>query len=76
MVLCKIITSIRVSEWRGLLATYPDKRFANLLLRGLGIESGLRIGLIMYKSIQLRSHYLNFLSAMDHLQVVQDYLDI
>ena len=74
MVLCKIITSVRVSEWRGLLATYPDKKFANLLLRG--IESGLRIGLIMYKSIQLRSHYQNFLSAMDHLQVVQDYLDI
>ena len=55
-----------------MLATYPDKRFVNFLLRG--IEKGFRIG-FTYKSIQLKSHYQNLLSAMDHPQVVQDCLE-
>ena len=55
-----------------MLATYPDKRFVNFLLRG--IEKGFRIG-FTYTSIQLKSHYQNLLSAMDHPQVVQDYLE-
>ena len=39
--LSKIVTPMKVSEWRNLLATYPDKRFASFFLRG--IESGFRV---------------------------------
>ena len=55
-----------------MLATYPDKRFVNFLLRE--VEKGFRIG-FTYKFIQLKSHYQNLLSAIDHPQVVQDYLE-
>ena len=70
--MCRIVTPMKITEWSSMLATYPDKRFVNFLLRG--IEKGFRIG-FTYTSIQLKSHYQNLLSAMDHPQVVQDYLE-
>ena len=57
----------------GLLATCPDQRCANLLLRG--IKKGRLELALVYKSIQLKSHYQNLLSATNHAQVVQAYLD-
>ena len=63
---------MKVLEWRNLLATNPDKRFANFLLRE--IESGFRIG-FNCNMVQLKSHHQNLLSAVDHPQVVQAYLD-
>ena len=70
--LCKIVTPMKASEWRNMLATYPDKRFANFLLRG--IESGFRIG-FNRNMVQLKSRHQNLISAVDHPQVVQAYLD-
>ena len=70
--LCKIVTTMKASEWRNMLATYPDKRFANFLVRG--IESGFRIG-FNRNMVQLKSRHQNLLSAVDHPQVVQAYLD-
>ena len=70
--MCKIVTPMKVAEWSSTLATYPDKRFMNFLL--WGIEKGFRIG-FTYKSIQLKTRNHNLLSAMDHPQVVQDYLE-
>ena len=69
---CKTVTPMKVSEWRNLLATYLDKKFANILLRG--IESGFRIG-FNHKMVQSNSCHQIFLSAVDHPQVVQAYLN-
>ena len=67
----RIVTPMKVLRWRDMLATYPDKTFANFLLRG--IENGFRVGFA--NTIQLKSHYQNLLSAMDHPAVVQEYLE-
>ena len=68
--MCKILTPMKVTEWSNMLATYPEERFVNFLLRR--IEKGFKIG-VTCKSIQLKPRYQNSLSAMDYPYVVQAY---
>ena len=71
-IMCRIVSSMNLSKWNSMLATYSDNRFTNFLLRG--IKDGFRIGFAC-GSVQLKSRYQNLISAMEHPQVVQDYLD-
>ena len=70
--MCEIVTSMTVTKWHSMLATYPDKTFVNFLLRG--IKNGFRIGFAC-NSVHLKGQYQNLLSAMDHPEVIQTYLD-
>jgi len=69
-VLCQISTPARVEVWQWELAGHPDQAFAKYVLQGL--EQGFRVG-FRYTS-NLIPNKRNMLSAVQHPQVVRDYL--
>ena len=69
-VLCQISTQARVEVWQPELAGHPDQAFAKYVLQGL--EQGFRVG-FRYTS-NLIPNKGNMLSAVQHPQVVRDYL--
>ena len=64
-----IITPIRF--WISELAIHPDKDFVDWICRG--ITQGFRIG-FSDKDVELQSARINMLSAVEHPQVVSNYL--
>ena len=69
-VLCQISTPASSEVWRRELAGHPDQAFTNYVVQGL--EQGFRVG-FRYPS-SLLPHKRNMLSAVQHPQVVRDYL--
>ena len=57
--------------WRSELATHPDGRFVAWICKG--VEHGFRIG-FSDREIELRSARSNMLSAIEHPQIVTDYI--
>jgi len=68
-VLCQISTAARVEVWQWELAGHPGQAFAKILQ---GLEQGFRVG-FRYTS-NLIPNKRNVLSAVQHPQVVRDYL--
>jgi len=54
------------------LSKHPDKRFVEFILRG--ITSGFKVGYNVSEKKELKSSSYNMLSAMEHPQVVSDYI--
>jgi len=69
-VLCQISTPARVEVWHRELAGHPDQAFTKYVLQGL--EQGFRVG-FRYTS-NLIPNKRNMLSAVQHPQVVRNYL--
>ena len=67
----RICTPLKLDAWRQMLASYPDRAFAEFLLRG--IQLGFRIGIS--PDFQCSPRPRNLKSALDHPTVVQAYLD-
>lgn len=67
----QVITPIRIDYWRAELTTHQDKDFATWICNG--IEHGFRIG-FSDNEIELRSARSNMLSAIEHSQIVTDYI--
>ena len=67
----RICTPLKLDAWREMLASYPDRAFAEFLLRG--IQLGFRIGIS--PDFQCSPRPRNLKSALDHPTVVQAYLD-
>ena len=69
-VLCQISTPASSEVWHRELVGHPDQAFTNYVVQGL--EQGFRVG-FRYPS-SLLPHKRNMLSAVQHPQVVRDYL--
>jgi len=54
------------------LSKHPDKRFVDFILRG--ITSGFKVGYNVFTKKELKSSSYNMPSAMEHPQVVSDYI--
>lgn len=65
---CPLITQVWEQELKG----YPDKQFAQYILAG--IKNGFRIG-FNYTAVKLTDSSNNMLSAIEHPEVVDEYLD-
>ena len=68
---CRVITPFHSDFWRRELASHPDGRFATWVCGG--IEKGFRIG-VSDIGAELRAAKGNMLSAMEHPQVVTEYI--
>ena len=66
-----ITTSLNMFTWRCLRSRYPDRRVAQFFLEG--IQTGFRIGVVGGES-KFKSAKKNLQSALEHPQVVQEYL--
>ena len=64
-------TPLHLYNWHGLLSTYPDKPLVILFITSL--INGFRVGFKKPLS-QLRSALKNLIGALQHPQVVDDYL--
>ena len=65
-----VSTPLKALAWRKALASYPDRAFVRYIIRGL--QEGFRIG-FHYPS-RLRSATANMPSAVQHPQVINDYI--
>jgi len=68
--LAPIISPLQTHRWAELLCTHPDQSFADYILRGL--EQGFNVG--FKRGGRLQSCKKNMLSALEHPEVVQKYL--
>lgn len=68
--LAPIISPLQTHRWAELLCTHPDQSFADYILRGL--EQGFHVG--FKRGGRLQSCKKNMLSALEHPEVVQKYL--
>ena len=71
--MCKIITPLNRPAWGEVLANHLDKAFVQYILRG--IERGFRIG-FNPRTVNLRSRYMNLISASEHPEIVGSYLEV
>ena len=69
--LCSITTPLKVERWAEELQAHPDQVFSNYILQG--IRNGFRIG--FNYQVSLASKGRNLLSATEHADVVDNYLD-
>ena len=65
-----VITPLVLPHWESLLADHPDKNYVGYLLKG--IKEGFRIG--FNRQVKLASARKNMLSAVEHPEVVDEYL--
>ena len=68
----RLITPLKVEVWGQMLRDHPDKEFVSYILNGM--EHGFRIGYDGRKGIALQSVKRNMQSALDHHQVITEYL--
>ncbi len=66
-----IVTPLRLERWAQVLAAHPDGKLREFILEG--IAKGFRVG-YDYSNSRLICQRGNMLSALDHPQVVDDYL--
>ena len=64
-------TPLVAPAWEAALAAHPDRAFARYIVAG--IKQGFRIG--FRRGDSLRSASRNMLSALEHPEVVQSYLE-
>ena len=69
--LTTITSPIQADYWKVGLADHPDQKFAALIVRGL--ERGFRIG-FADSSVTLKASKRNLISAMEHPDVVSNYI--
>ena len=69
--MCKVITPLKLQEWREALRDYPDEAFAGYILRG--IQTGFRIGFDT-RLITLKPKRGNLPSALEQPSIVENYL--
>ena len=65
-----VITPLVLPHWESLLADLPDKAYVGYLLKG--IKEGFRIG--FDRRVKLTSARKNMVSAVEHPEVVDEYL--
>ena len=70
--LCQVVTPLQVQQWLQALVGYPDRAFADFLLRGIG--HGFRIGYSCNKAT-LKHNFKNMASARDRPGVVEKYIE-
>ena len=68
----RVVTPLKVEAWKTYLTNHPDRAFVDYLLRG--IRLGFRIGCKSQAS-QLKSSKANMVSAIQHPQVVSEYIE-
>jgi len=68
--LAPIISPLQTHRWAELLCTHPDQSFADYIVRGL--EQGFHVG--FKRGGRLQSCKKNMLSASEHPEMVQKYL--
>ena len=66
--MCEVVTPLKLQAWQEALEDFPDKAFAEYILRG--IQAGFRIGF----NAGLMSRKGNLSSASDQPDVVEKYL--
>ena len=69
-VICEVNTPLDIQEWSRALHTHPDRAFVRYIVAGL--SNGFRIG--CRRDVRLRSAKANMPSAINHPQVIDDYL--
>ena len=69
--LCDIVTPIQLEFWQMELRHHPDQRFATFILKGL--QNGFRIG-FNNRTVRLKASKQNLLSAVEHPEVVTNYI--
>ena len=69
---CLVHTPLIPTSWRNLLARYPDQRLVQFFLRG--IIEGFQVGYNDHKSKSLKSSRKNLDGAIQHPEVVDEYL--
>lgn len=65
------VSPLRVCKWRSYLGQHPNQEFADVVLRG--ISEGFRIGYDATR-VPLRQKHNNMLSALEHPEVVTEYV--
>ena len=68
--LAPIITPLRAQQWAELLSSHPDQSFVDYILHGL--QQGFHIGYKRGGMLQVSKR--NMLSALEHPEVVEKYL--
>ena len=68
----RVITPMHIDYWRTELAAHKDKDFTTWICNG--IQRGFRVG-FSDSTTELRSSLSNMLSAIDHPQIVTDYIE-
>ena len=71
--LSDIVTPLKVENWAVELSNYPDKQFSQYILAG--IKHGFRVG-FDYANCKLVARRRNMSSALEHSEIVDDYLAI
>ena len=69
--LSDIVTPLKLASWATELSAYPDEQFKHFIL--YGIEHGFRIG-FDYANHKLTAKGNNMSSALEHPEIVDDYL--
>ena len=68
---CRVTTPLVFTTWRHFLATHPDQEMVQFFLQGL--VTGFKVG-FNYHHASLRPTKKNLRSALEHPDVVQEYL--
>ena len=69
---CLVHTPLIPTSWSNLLASYPDQRLAQFFL--MGIKDGFRVGYNDHRAKGLRCSRKNLDGAIQHPEVVDEYL--